>query len=163
MAEQILVSACLLGQPVRYDGRHKAVGHVLLRQWHAEGRLLALCPELLGGLTVPREAAEIDSADGGGVLLGNTRVVTRSGQDVTPNFIRGAEQVLGECQQRGIRLAILKENSPSCGSSRNYDGSFSATLVAGQGVTAALLRQAGIAVFNEQQLDAAADYLEQDR
>ena len=152
----VLVSACLLGEAVRYDGDDRRCEHAILRRWLAEGRVVAACPEVAGGLPVPRAAAEIaGSHGGGGVLDGCARVVDRTGEDCTAPFVAGARQLLALAQARRIRVAVLKEGSPSCGSSRIYDGSFSARSLSGSGVACALLRRAGIEVFSEEQLAAA--------
>ncbi|HEV7933305.1 MAG TPA: DUF523 domain-containing protein [Actinomadura sp.] len=174
--EQILVSACLLGRPVRYDGTAKRRDDEILTRWREEGRLLSVCPEVSGGLTVPRPPAEVSMAaipgdteapvprdavlNGEAVLDGHARVLTAAGVDVTSPFIRGAEQALGVAQRNGVRLAVLKEGSPSCGTNRIYDGTFTGTSVTGFGVTTALLGRYGIRVFNEDQLEEAAGYLE---
>ena len=132
-----LVSACLCGTPCRYDGGAATVSR--LAELHAQGLALAVCPEVEGGLPVPRPPYEV--RDG--------RVLTRDGQDVTAQFQAGAAHVLRLAQDHGIRLAILKERSPSCGSAIVYDGTFSGTRIPGQGVTTALLREHGIQVVNE--------------
>ena len=136
--EKMLVSACLMGRPVRYDGRDKALASTLLERWVEEGRVIAFCPELAGGLPVPRAPAEI-RADG--------RVVDSAGSDVTAAFEEGARQALDLAQAEGCRFALLTDGSPSCGSSFIYDGSFSGTRMAGTGITAALLERNGIRVF----------------
>ncbi|PJG58102.1 DUF523 domain-containing protein [Aeromonas cavernicola] len=146
---RVLVSACLLGQPVRYDGQSKGMVSAWLSELGAEGRLLAFCPEVAGGLPTPRAPAERQGE----------RVVTVSGQEVTAEFARGAELALALCQAEGIRFALLKEGSPSCGSSRIYNGRFAGVSVAGEGITTALLRRHGIAVFSEDQLPALASAL----
>jgi uncharacterized protein YbbK (DUF523 family) len=154
--EKILVSACLLGAKVRYHGGDAACDHPVLRRWAREGRLVTVCPEQDGGLPTPRPPAEIVGAGGGGAVVARAAVVrTAAGVDVTEAYRRGAERALAVAREQGIRVAILKEGSPSCGSSTIYDGAFSGTRVAGAGVTAALLRANGIRVFNEQELDAA--------
>lgn len=158
--EKILVSACLLGQRVRYDGGSHGPFD-LLRQWQAEGRLVALCPEVSGGLPTPRPPAEIPGGQGAAVLDRRVAVVTVGGADVSAAFLAGAQAALRTVSEQGLRLAVLKARSPSCGNQQNYDGSFSGTLVDGEGVTAAALRRAGVQVFNEQQLDAAAEALGQ--
>jgi len=121
------------------------------------------CPELAGGLGVPRPRAEIQTSAGrsGGeaVLDGSARIVTATGADVTDAFVRGATLAADAARARGVRVAILKDGSPSCGSSRIADGSFSGNKVAGDGVTAALLERAGIRVFSERQIDQAVDSL----
>ncbi|MBU1330163.1 MAG: DUF523 domain-containing protein [Gammaproteobacteria bacterium] len=152
--EKILVSRCLLGHPVRYDGGAHGPFD-LLQRWQTEGRVVALCPEVAGGLPTPRPAAEIDGGQGGQVLDGQVRVRGIDGEDVTAAFVAGAEQALVLVQRHGIRIALLKARSPSCGNLENYDGSFSGTKVAGEGVTAAALRRAGVQVFNEEELAAA--------
>lgn len=156
----ILVSACLLGQPVRYDGRSVPCTNPALAHWVREGRVVAICPEMLGGLPAPRAPAEIEAAAGGGaVLSGVARVVVRSGEDVSAHFIEGAEQALLTITRSNIRLAVLKENSPSCGSNATYDGSFSGRRVSQSGVTATLLRRHGVRVFSEEQIEAAGQFL----
>jgi uncharacterized protein YbbK (DUF523 family) len=157
----ILISACLLGQPVRYNGKDAATGHVLLAQWQREGRVVGLCPEMAGGLPTPRPAAEITQGSGGAkVLQGLARVVIANGSDVSPAFVAGAQQALAVARAKGIKVAVLKEGSPSCGSSFTYDGSFSGGRTALPGVTAALLLQNGVAVFSEHQLDEAQAFLQ---
>ncbi len=154
--ERILVSACLLGRPVRYDGTGRLSDDPLFARWRQEGRLVAFCPEVGGGLPVPRPAAEICGGSGGDVLDGRARVMTRAGDDVTEYFLDGARQALDRARSCGVRVAILKEGSPSCGSLRIHDGSFGGTKVPGSGVTTALLERHGIAVFAEDAVAAAA-------
>lgn len=153
--EKLLVSRCLLGHKVRYDGGAHGPFD-LLQHWQDEGRIVALCPEVAGGLATPRPPAEIPGGQGAQVLDGNLPVLTDSGKDVTSAFVAGAEIALQLVRQHGLRVAVLKARSPSCGNTHNYDGSFSGTLVEGEGVTAALLRRAGVRVFNETQLTEAA-------
>jgi len=136
-----------LGEAVRYDGGDCAHhlnknSNMLLQQWQQEGLLLPLCPEVAGGLPVPRPAAEI---------VGD-KVMTQAGEDVTQAFRIGAEKALALCQQYHIQYAILKQGSPSCGNSLINDGCFSKTKIQGQGVTARLLIAHGIHVFNEEEL-----------
>jgi uncharacterized protein YbbK (DUF523 family) len=146
---RVLVSACLLGEEVRYNGAAARVESPVLAQWVAEGRVVRFCPEVAGGLGVPRPAAEI----AGG------RVITRTGDDVTASFLKGAHAALDAGRAQNARLAILKDGSPSCGSTGIYDGTFSGTQRPGAGVTTVLLERHGIRVFSESQLDEAADYL----
>ena len=134
----VLISACLLGFPCRYDGAGKADAR--LQALAKTRRLIPVCPEQLGGLPTPRPPAE---------RVGE-RVLARDGTDVTPAFVRGAEETLRLARQLGCTTAILKARSPSCGSGQIYDGTFSGRLVSGSGVTAALLRQNGIAVRTEE-------------
>ncbi len=136
----ILVSACLLGEPCRYDGKSKPDREVA--KLEERYRLIPVCPECLGGLTTPRAPSE----------RCNGRVVNRLGEDVTAYYIRGAEQALALAQANGCRLAVLKERSPSCGCGKIYDGSFTGALVSGNGVTAELLLKHGICVLGEGQI-----------
>ncbi len=153
--EKILVSRCLLGHAVRYDGGAHGPLDLLLR-WQAEGRVVALCPELAGGLPTPRPPAEIPGGQGGAVLDGLATVRTQAGVDVGAAFRAGAAAALALVREHGIRLAVLKARSPSCGNRETYDGSFGGRRVAGEGVAAAALRRAGVQVFSEEELDAAA-------
>lgn len=137
----ILVSACLLGCPCRYDGAAKADPRVLaLMERHT---LIPVCPEQLGGLPTPRLPSE--RREGG--------VFDRGGKDVTFQYRQGAEEVLRLARLYGCTHAVLKERSPSCGSGQIYDGSFSHVLVPGSGVAAELLAQNGITVLGESQAD----------
>jgi uncharacterized protein YbbK (DUF523 family) len=156
--EKILVSRCLLGHRVRYDGGAHGPFD-LLGVWQAAGRIVPLCPEVAGGLPTPRPPAEIPGGQGGAVLDGRVPVVTAGGEDVTEAFVAGAEAALELIARHGIRLAVLKARSPSCGNLENYDGSFSGTRVVGEGVTAAALKRVGIAVFNETELVEAQRFL----
>jgi uncharacterized protein YbbK (DUF523 family) len=155
---KVLVSRCLLGQPVRYDGGAHGPFD-LLERWQAEGRVVAVCPEVAGGLPTPRAPAEIPGGQGMQVLDGLRPVLTESGADVTAAFLAGAVHAVRLVQQHGIRLAVLKARSPSCGNLQNYDGSFSGRKVPGQGVTAAALQRLGVQVFNEEQLEQAQVFL----
>lgn len=155
MMQKILVSRCLLGHRVRYDGGASGPFDQL-QQWIAEGRVVALCPEVAGGLPTPRAAAEIPGGQGVQVLDGHARVITTEGEDVSAEFLSGAQQALALVQQHAIRIAVLKANSPSCGNLLTYDGTFSGVKVSGEGVTAALLTRHGVQVFSELQLAEAA-------
>lgn len=156
---KVLVSACLLGEKVRYHGGDARCAHAILARWRDEGRLVPFCPEVAGGLPVPRPAAEIERADGRTVLLGDARVLTRGGADVSGHFLEGARQAAALAAREGIRVAVLKEGSPSCGSGFVYDGSFSGARRPGKGVTAALLEEQGLRVFAEHELEDAAAYV----
>ena len=151
--EKIFVRACLLGERVRYHGGDARLEHAILRRWQDEGRLVPLCPEVSGGLATPRPAAEI------AVTPEGRRVLTAAGRDLTRVFERGAEAAAHACASHGIRIAILKDGSPSCGSRSICDGSFSGKKVDGPGVTAARLRAAGVRIFSESEIDAANHYL----
>jgi uncharacterized protein YbbK (DUF523 family) len=158
--KKILVSACLLGNKVRYDANDVLCESWHLGMWQAEGRLVAFCPEVAGGLSAPRLPAEIRGADGNAVLNGSAKVVDNTGKDVTEFFLRGARKALEAAQASNAEIAILKEKSPSCGSSFIYDGTFLSVRKIGQGVTTALLEQNGIKVFSDLEIEAAAEFLE---
>jgi uncharacterized protein YbbK (DUF523 family) len=150
----ILVSACLLGVACRFDG--ESCPQVELRGLAAHGHVVPICPEVAGGLPTPRIPAEIEDAhtglDGDAVLEGRTRVLLSDGTDVTAHFVAGAEVALALAQRLGVRRAILKSSSPSCGAGQIHEGVFAGTLVPGDGVTTALLKSAGIQVITEQDL-----------
>jgi uncharacterized protein YbbK (DUF523 family) len=146
MCEVYLVSACLLGIRTTYDHSSHPQPHLI--ELGASGRVVPVCPEVVGGLPIPRPAAEIVGGDGHAVLDGKARVLTRDGKDVTDAFLAGAELALQTALRFGIKTAVLQPRSPSCGSSQIYDGSFRGCLVAGQGVTAALLTRKGIDVLS---------------
>jgi uncharacterized protein YbbK (DUF523 family) len=159
--EKILVSACLLGAKVRYHGGDAACDHPILQRWFEEGRLVSVCPERDGGLPTPRPPAEIVGPNAGeGVVQRFAVVRTAAGADISDAFRRGAETALETAKRLGIRIAVLKEGSPSCGSSFVYDGTFSGTRVAGHGVTTALLESNGVRVFDEASIDAAYAWVE---
>ncbi|ACM22435.1 MULTISPECIES: DUF523 domain-containing protein [Thermotoga] len=144
---KILVSACLLGLPTRYDARSKENKKVLkLLEKHI---IIPVCPEQLGGLPTPRPRCEILGGHG---WTGNERVVDELGNDRTENFLRGAEITLQIARLLNVDLAILKSKSPSCGKNFVYDGSFSGRLVPGKGVTAFLLEKNGLKVFEENEV-----------
>lgn len=137
----LLVSACLVGVKCNHLGRHsRSEAVVALGERH---QLIPVCPEVVGGLPIPRPAAELQP---GG------RVVTGSGDDVTEFYRRGAETAVALAQAHGVTEAVLKARSPSCGCHEVYDGTFSRTRIAGEGVTARALRQAGVRVRSEEDL-----------
>jgi uncharacterized protein YbbK (DUF523 family) len=158
---KVLVSACLLGHMVRYDGGTCTVDSQILGHWAEQGLVIPFCPEVAGGLPVPRPPAEIRGAGGPAVLDGTGQVVTQAGADISEAFLQGARRALTAAHASGARLAILKESSPSCGCHRIHDGRFAGVRIPGQGVTAALLQQHGIAVFSEEELERAAGFLAQ--
>lgn len=143
---------------MRYDGGAFDPAQ-LLQHWRAQGRIIALCPEVAGGLPTPRPAAEILGGQGAAVLDGLVPVVTVSGQDVTGAFLSGATAALRLVAEHDVRYAVLKARSPSCGNHATYDGSFRGIRVAGEGVTAAALRRHGVQVFNETELAQLAALL----
>lgn len=146
--DKILVSACFLGERVRYNGIVKPLANQLLQQWQQQGRLFSICPEVSSGLPVPRSPAEINQI--------TKQVITIDAVDVTKQFDHGAKQALLLCQRHNIKLALLKESSPSCGSNTIYDGKFSQQKITGEGVTTKLLREHGIKVFCENSIEQLA-------
>lgn len=139
----IVVSKCLTGECCRYDGKSKPDPEILALV--KRGEAIPVCPEQLGGLPTPRTPAELQG-DGSAVLEGRARVITADGRDVTKEYVCGAYKALRIANEAGAKKAILKSKSPSCGSGEIYDGSFSRRLTAGDGVTAALFKRAGIEV-----------------
>lgn len=151
--DKILVSACLAGEPVRYDGQAQTLSHCLMTRWQAQGRLVQVCPEMAGGLSVPRRRSEIGpGATADDVLDGVARVLDDSGSDVTAAFLAGAQAAVDLAQAETFGFALLMDRSPSCGVVEVYDGRFSGAPAAGQGVTAAALRRAGIKVYSPSEM-----------
>ena len=137
MKEKVLVSACLLGIKVRFDGESKANEELIEKLNNYE--FIPVCPEVWGGLPTPRVPSEII----------NDKVINKDGIDVTDNYMRGAMETLELARKFNIKKAILKSKSPSCGKSKIYDGSFTGTLVDGNGITTRLLIENGIEVLTE--------------
>ena len=137
--EALLVSACLMGFDCKYSGGNNALSPETLDALRRSFRLIPVCPETAGGLPTPREPSE----------RRGERVVSRDGRDVTAAFEKGAALTLRLAERYGAKRALLKCNSPSCGSGMIYDGSFSGTLIPGDGMTAELLKSRGIAVIGE--------------
>lgn len=154
---KILISACLVGHKVRYDGGHQRLAHSLISAWEQAGRLVPCCPEVLGGLPVPRPPAEICGGTGRDVIRGIAAVRTATDDDVTAAFVAGAQATLELAQAHEIRLAILCQRSPSCGSRQIYNGRFESTLIPGTGVTTALLNDYGISVFGPEEIERFAE------
>ena len=136
----ILVSACLLGVNCRYNGGGKLQEDLLKLQKHHH--LIPICPEQLGGLPTPRPASEIQ----------NQKVISKNGIDVTAQFNAGALESLKLAKLYCCTYAILKERSPSCGFGQIYDGSFTGSLIEGNGITAKLLADHGITIIGESKL-----------
>jgi uncharacterized protein YbbK (DUF523 family) len=146
----ILVSSCLAGLEVRYNGTHCLNKEIL--QMLDENKAVTVCPELLGGFLTPREPAEIIGGDGFDVLNGKARVIEKSGRDVTELYIKGAYATLSKAQDLDATAVVLKEFSPSCGSSMIYNGEFQGRKIPGIGVTTALLKRNGIQVVSEERM-----------
>ena len=142
---KILVSACLYGECTKYDGTNNILKHPLFLKWKNMGELVPVCPEVMGGLKVPRPCSE----------LKGDKVVNTEGEDVTEAFNLGAEKALKIARENNVIFAILKQGSPSCGCKKICDGSFSGKKIAGMGVTARLLTDNGIVVFDEDDMHLA--------
>ena len=137
---KVLVSNCLLGINCRYNGEARQNDKVI--EFLKNKEVIGICPESAGGLAIPRDPSEI---------VGN-RVISKSGKDVTAEYLKGAEIALKLAQDNKVDLAILKAKSPSCGVGLVYDGTFSKTLIQGNGVTADLLIKNGFKVITEEDL-----------
>jgi uncharacterized protein YbbK (DUF523 family) len=157
--EKILISGCLMGQKVRYNGFDVPCDSEHIDQWREEQRIVTVCPEISAGLPAPRPSSEIKGGSGKDVLSGQAKVITHNGIDRTALFLKGAQFTLMLAKKHNIKVAILKSKSPSCGNNTIYDGTYSGNVVSGSGVTATLLMQNGIKVFNEFEIDQAAQYL----
>ena len=147
----ILVSACLLGIDCKYNGSN-SLNRAVLDFLKDRGSFAVCCPELLGGLPIPRGPYEITGGTGKEVIEGKARVKSGKGEDVTKEFLKGARKTLEIAKQNGIKMAILRARSPSCGVNRIYDGTFSVTLIEGDGVAAALLRSKGIRLISDEEM-----------
>jgi uncharacterized protein YbbK (DUF523 family) len=160
---KVLVSSCLLGEDVRFDGNNSSIAmgssftfaqKEIFMDILCDNEIFSFCPEVSGGLGTPRLPAELVSADK------PFKVETNNEEDVTIPFLIGAKNALDTCNDEDIKVALLKSKSPSCGNIEIYDGTFSNTLVEGQGLTAKLLDQNGIKVFNETQLEDLKEFIE---
>lgn len=140
--EKLLISACLIGAKCKYSGGANTLPEETLKALKKQYRLIPVCPETAAGLPIPRAPSEIQAG----------RVLSREGRDVTAFFEKGAQFALELAKRKGCSKALLKENSPSCGSGRIYDGSFCGRLTEGYGFAAAKLKQAGLEVYGETQI-----------
>ena len=145
-----LCSACLLGLKCRYDGTIKPNKKVI--ELAKKEVLIPVCPEQMAGQTTPRPDAEISGGDGSDVLKGAAKVIEPNGKDITEFFVKGAEEVLTVANLLGIKEAIMKQRSPSCGCGKTYNGTFTDTLISGDGVTTAMLKKNGIKVISDEDL-----------
>lgn len=155
MKSLILVSSCLAGLQVRYNGTHRL--DLRIQQLIEEKKAMMVCPELLGGFSTPREPAEIVGGNGEDVLSGTAKVIDKSGRDVTAQYIKGAYDTLQIARDVDAGTIILKEYSPSCGSSMIYNGEFEGKRIVGNGVTTALLIRNGVRVLSEENLPDILD------
>lgn len=143
----IVISACLVGEKVRYDANHKL--DLFYKNLIDEKKAISICPEILGGLQVPREPAEIIGGDGYDVWNDQAKVMTVKGRDVTIQFKEGAKRALSIIKDLNANTVILKSDSPSCGSTVIYDGTFTGNKKEGVGVTTALFTLNDINVYDE--------------
>ncbi len=157
--EKVLISGCLAGLKVRYHGGDAPCHSHIIDRWTKEGRIVSICPEVSAGLPIPRPSSEIIYGTASDVLNGKAKVFTHTGIDRTDAFIKGAFNALSLAKKFNIKIAVLKKNSPSCGNTTVYDGSFDGNVVPGSGVTAQLLNDNGIRVFNELELHEADVYM----
>lgn len=142
--QHLLISLCLLGEPCRYDGKSLPMSGDVIERLKEKYILVPVCPEQAGGLPTPRIPAERQGE----------KVVRRDGVDVTAEYRKGAEVALSLCRKHNISIALMKAKSPSCGAGLIYDGTFSGTLTAGDGVTTALLSENGIKVYTEKDINS---------
>lgn len=149
--EKVLVSACLLGTACRYDGKSKICDAVIKLEKYFD--FIPVCPETMGGLKTPRDPSEIVEE----------KVLSKKGRDVTQNYRDGAYWAMAVCRVKGVRLAILKANSPSCGVHQIHDGTFSGTLVPGKGITVKKLEKAGVLCIDEEEAKEILQKLETEK
>jgi len=142
-----LISACLCGINCKYNGGNNL--HPYFLELMQQKKIIPVCPEELGGLPTPRTPSEISAGNGIDVLEGRRRVIDKEGIDITEYFLKGAYKTLTIAQDMGVKCAVLKSRSPSCGVGQIYDGTFKSVLRPGDGVAAALLRKHGIKVIND--------------
>ena len=146
---KVLISSCLLGENVKYDGGNNSIlEEKFIQKLQKSNLIVSVCPEVEGGLSTPRVPVEIQ----------NTRAINKEGDDKTDEFNQGAVKTLKRAKQNGIKMAIMKSRSPSCGKDKIYDGSFSKTLIKDSGITAKLLKAHAIKIFTENELKEAYDF-----
>lgn len=146
----IFVSACLIGENYKYNGGNNLNNKVM--DFLKDKEYMAICPEVSGGLSTPRDPSEIENGAGNKVLNGEAKVFSDKGEDVTVNFLKGAYNTLKLAEKYNPELIILKAKSPSCGKGKTYDGTFSKTIVVGNGVTSELLIKNGYKIITEDEL-----------
>jgi uncharacterized protein YbbK (DUF523 family) len=154
MKTKILVSACLMGFKVRYNGQDKPFLADVLTRWQQEDRLVIHCPELAAGLSTPRLPAELVGGGGLAALNGSANILESDGTDVSQHYLLAACLALKTAQESGCRLALMTDGSPTCGSLKIYDGTFQGRTQPGMGVATALLQQHGIEVYAESEISA---------
>jgi uncharacterized protein YbbK (DUF523 family) len=151
---KILISPCLIGIRTRWDESCDEIDELI--NLVKSGQAVFMCPEQTGGLTTPREHSETEPGKTAKeVLNGKAKVLSITRKDVTEQYVTGARRILKFCQEMGVETAILKSDSPACGSERTYDGTFTGTIIPGKGIAAELLEQNGIRVYNEKNFRAS--------
>lgn len=151
MKPKLLISACLCGENTKYNGKNNLIKEIDLLKTIFD--FVLICPEVMGGLPIPRDPSEIKG----------TSVISSKGVNVTEAYQVGAQMALKLAKEQHIKVALLKEKSPSCGKNEIYDGTFTGTRIKGLGITTKLLVQNGISVYNEleiNQLLGAVDLVE---
>ena len=148
--DKILVSKCLLGENVKYNGGNNFADSEIIKKWQRLGMVIPICPECDGGLPTPRPASEIRG----------DRVINRENCDVTEYFEQGALEAVQKAVQYGAKYALMKQSSPSCGSKTIYDGTFSGTKKSGMGIAARKLSEQGVLIFDENQIEELDKFLE---
>lgn len=143
LMEKLLISACLFGENVRYDAKNNLIEN--LDKLREKYELYSFCPEVASGMVIPRVPSEITN-------FNPLKITNEFGIDTTDFFTDGAIQTLHICQKYDIKIALLKSKSPSCGTKEVYDGNFTKTLIKGQGITANLLAQHNIKLYDENQI-----------
>ncbi|MCD8492419.1 MAG: DUF523 domain-containing protein [Geovibrio sp.] len=160
--KKFLLSSCLAGENVRYDGGNNKIENEVFRGLIDQGLAVFVCPEVDAGLPAPRRPCEIKGEGGGkAVLEGRGEVYGDDGQKLTEPFVKGAHMTLQKALEHGCTAAMLKHRSPSCGSTLIYDGSFSGVKINGRGVTAELLAANGVKLFSEETLEDFLKYIEE--
>lgn len=149
--KNVLISACLFGKKCRYDGKDNLLE--CLEKIEKICNLIPVCPEVSGGLETPRNPSEI---------IGD-RVVMNDGTDVTDEYVKGAEMALETALKNDCKVALMKAKSPSCGSGKIYDGSFSRTLTDGDGIAVRLLKEHGVKVFTELEIDELLKFITEEK
>lgn len=157
--EKILISGCLMGLKVRYHGGDAYCNSQIFDAWKEEGRIVLICPEVSAGLPIPRPPSEIINGTAKQVFSREARVLTNNNIDRSDAFIQGALTALSLVKKHNIKLAVLKRNSPSCGNKTIHDGSFTGNIIPGAGVTAQLLIDNNVKVFNELEISDANEFL----
>ncbi len=147
--KKVLISSCLLGENVKYDGGNNSIAdNHFIQKLKNLNLLIPVCPEVDGGLPIPRVPVEIMK----------NRAVNKEGLDKTAEFINGAKRALEQAIKAGVKMAIMKSKSPSCGSGQIYDGTFERKLISGDGITTVLLKKYGIKIFTEYQIEEAEKF-----